>query len=358
MIIKNLWMINQSGLCVYSYRAKFSDYDLDVIMFGGFIRALASFTETLSQKNIRFLKLEEDELYFRNLKDIIVVSIMNTAGAEQTVIDQMLEFIGEKFLDSYLANLKSPTFDWSTIVEPFTEDISYVIGDEELYEEMKRELINNLLQDIMQGKQPPDVLTWKIAYLFSSSTHDEINKTLEMIDQVQSIIPSMKYDAILESKINDAFFKAKVQLSTKLIKDRNQLLVLCANMDLYNKIFKNFLAFGTLCIQHRDFSNLFKTLSSMKNSKINISFNVLIIDPIPSEREFNQLNELNLDNNLYIWENRTVNKNIEQIISKNSKLHLANPICNLDYGCPKVFDMVIKINADSDEFIEELKVDK
>lgn len=336
-------MINSSGLTVYSYKAKYSDYEIDEMLFGGFISALASFGESLSKKNIKFLKLGEDELYFKNLQDVVVVTIMNTAGAEQSVIDQMLQFIGEKFIEKYVNDLNSPTFEWNAIQEDFTEEISYVLGDEELYEEMKRELINNLLQDIMQGKQPPDVLTWKISYLFSESTPEEIIKTIEMIDQVNNILPSMRYDAILESKISDAFYKAKVQLSTKLIKDRNQLLVLCDDMDLYNKIFKNFLAFGTLCIQHKDFDSLFKALSTMKNSKLNKSFNALILEPLPSYNDFKKIKELKLDSKIYIWEKRTVNSRIEKLVSEN--VFLANPICNLDYGCPKVFDMAVSINS-------------
>ena len=55
MIIKNLWVINSSGLCVYSYKANFSDYSLDETMFGGFISALASFTETQGFTNIKNL---------------------------------------------------------------------------------------------------------------------------------------------------------------------------------------------------------------------------------------------------------------------------------------------------------------
>ena len=208
----------------------------------------------------------------------------------------------------------------------------------------------------MQGKQLPDVLTWKISYLFSESNHDEIIKTIEMIDQVNNILPTMRYDAILESKISDAFYKAKVQLSTKLIKDRNQLLVLCSDMDLYNKIFKNFLAFGTLCIQHRDFDNLYKALSTMKKSNMNISFNALLIEPLPTQNEIKKIEELNLDSKIYIWEKRAVNSRIEKMVNE-TNIILANPTCNLEYGCPKVFDMAVKITSDTDKDIERLEVE-
>lgn len=355
MIIKNLWVINSSGLCVYTYKANFSDYDLDETMFGGFISALASFTETLSQKNIRFLKLEEDELYFRDLKDIIVVTIMNTAGAEQTVIDQMLQFIGEKFLENYSENLKSPIFDWSSIVEGFTEEINYVLGDEELYEEMKRELINNLLQDIMNGKQPPDVLTWKISYLFADSTPDEIVKTIEMIDQVTDILPTLRYDAILESKITDAFYKAKIQLSTKLIKDRNQLFVVCNDNDLFNKVFKNFLAFGTLCIQHKDYTGLIKSLQSIVRAHLNLTFNILLLKPFPSKDELAKLKELHVDEHIFVWELRETSETTKNFIEK-SGFQLSNTPCSLDHSCPKLFNLVYKLNQFQSNSIENLTV--
>ena len=355
MIIKNLWVVNSSGLCVYSYKANFSDYDLDETMFGGFISALASFTSNLSQKNIRFLKLEEDELYFRDLKDIIVVTIMNTAGAEQTVIDQMLQFIGEKFLENYSESLKSPIFDWGSIVTDFTNEMSYVLGDEELYEEMKRELINNLLQDIMGGKQPPDVLTWKISYLFADSTPDEILKTIEMIDQVTDILPTLRYDAILESKITDAFYKAKVQLSTKLIKDRNQLFVVCQDNELFNKVFKNFLAFGTLCIQHKDYNGLIKSLQSIVRANINLTFNILLLNPLPSKDELAKLKELKIDEHIFVWELRDLSNNMKDFVSK-SGFKLSNAPCSLDNGCPKVFNLVYELSQFQKNNIENLVV--
>ena len=356
MIIKNLWVINSSGLCVYSYKANFSDYDLDETMFGGFISALASFTENLSQKNIRFLKLEEDELYFRNLKDIIVVTIMNTAGAEQTVIDQMLQFIGEKFLENYSDNLKSPVFDWSLIIPDFTAEITYVLGDEELYEEMKREMINNLLQDIMGGKQAPDVLTWKISYLFSDSTHDEISKTIEMIDQVMMILPTLKYDAILESKITDSFNKAKVQLATKLIKDRNQLFVVCDDINLFNKIFKNFLAYGTLSIQHKSIQGLIKSLSSILKADLKLIFNILIVKPLPTEEEIKLLKSMKIHDRVYIWEIRNSDPAIKSLLEQ-TNFHLANSPCVMDHACPRVFNMVYKFSQFQKESIEDLIVD-
>ncbi len=355
MIIKNLWVINSSGLCVYSYKANFSDYDLDENLFSGFISALASFTETLNQKNIRFLKLEEDELYFRDLKEIIVVTIMNTAGAEQSVIDQMLQFIGEKFLENYSENLKSPTFDWSTIIPDFTKEMNYVLGDEELYEEMKRELINNLLQDIMSGKQPPDVLTWKISYLFADSTPDEITKTIEMIDQVTDILPTLRYDAILESKITDAFYKAKIQLSTKLIKDRNQLFVVCNDTELFNKVFKNFLAFGTLCIQHKDYNGLIKSLESIVKAKLNLTFNILLITPFPTKDELSKIKQLNIDNHIFVWELRGISDNMKNLMDKTG-FTLSNPPCSLDHSCPKLFNLVYQLNQFQSNSVENLSV--
>ena len=354
MIFKNLWVINSSGLCVYSYKANFSEYDLDENLFSGFITALASFTENLNQKNIRFLKLEEDELYFRDLKELIVVTIMNTAGAEQSVIDQMLQFIGEKFLENYSESLKSPTFDWSTIVEDFTKEMNYVLGDEELYEEMKRELINNLLQDIMSGKQPPDVLTWKISYLFADSKPDEITKTIEMIDQVTDILPTLRYDAILESKITDAFYKAKIQLSTKLIKDRNQLFVLCNDTELFNKVFKNFLAFGTLCVQHKDYAGLIKSLQSIVKANL-LTFNILLITPYPSKDELNKMKELNIDKHIFVWELHNTSDDMKNFISKSGFI-LSNPPCSLDHSCPKLFNLVYQLNQFQSNAIENLTI--
>ena len=207
----------------------------------------------------------------------------------------------------------------------------------------------------MGGKQPPDVLTWKISYLFADSKPEEITKTIEMIDQVTDILPTLRYDAILESKITDAFYKAKIQLSTKLIKDRNQLFVVCNDNDLFNKVFKNFLAFGTLCIQHKDYAGLIKSLQSIVKAHLNLTFNILLLTPFPSKDELSKLKELHIDDHIFVWELRGMSENTKNFITK-SGFQLSNTPCSLDHSCPKLFNLVYHLNQFQNSSIENLTV--
>ncbi|MFX0095462.1 MAG: hypothetical protein ACFFBD_27245, partial [Candidatus Hodarchaeota archaeon] len=99
MIIKDLWIIGNSGVCLYHYHALFSDYEIDQKLFSGFVAALSLFSTSLAGKNIDFLKMKDDEMYFVSFANIIIISIMNTSGGEQYVIKQILNYIGEKFLE-------------------------------------------------------------------------------------------------------------------------------------------------------------------------------------------------------------------------------------------------------------------
>jgi hypothetical protein len=331
---------------LYHYSASFSDYEIDNTLFGGFIAALASFTETLSDAVFEFLKMQDDELHFIVDDNIIVVSIMSTADAEQQVINQLLTFVGEKFNENYAKYLMVDNFDWEKVEKEFTSEIEFIASDEEIYEEMKRELIQKLFNEVIQGILPPDILNWKVAHLFSTSTRSEIHKTIEMIDRLDNILPTMKHDKILESKIKDAFLTAKHQLNTKF-QEKNQLLVLCHNDIIFQKILKNFLAYSTLCVKITEFSGLIAAIQSIENWIDNIAYNVLIIDPHLSLDEIEQLLQLQIAGKIFIWTRQKLSPEYSEIFDPYENITLHNGYCDFDYGCPKIFNIVNEIGFNS-----------
>ncbi|MFX1255757.1 MAG: hypothetical protein ACFFCZ_29400 [Promethearchaeota archaeon] len=255
MIIKDLWIIAGSGLCLYHYHASFSEYEIDETLFSGFIAALASFTASLAKKEIDFLKMQNDEIYFISLEDIIVVSIMSTAGGEQHVIEQILKFVGEKFLKYGAEISKNDVFDSEEIKELFTEEIEELCGDETLYDDIKREMINNLSNQVIQGKLSPDVLYWKIMQLYANATPDEITKMLMTFENMKRILPTITDDTILLAKINEIFQSVKIQLNVTLNREKNYLLVLCQDNSLLETITNNFLPYGTYSILYTSLSD-------------------------------------------------------------------------------------------------------
>lgn len=343
MIIKDLWIINNSGHVLYHYTASFSDYRIDEELFGGFISALSIFTSNLTQSQISFLKMQEDEMYFFKIEGIIVVSIMNSAGAEQDVIDQILGFVGDKFLEYYKKEVNNPNFNWNQIKDDFRNEIEFVTGDEQLYEEMKREMINKLFNEILQGTIPPDILHWKIAHLFSSSTSNEIRKIIDIIDGLLKISPTMNHDMILASKITNAFHRARNQLQIKLLHQKNQLLVLCNDESLFQKILKNFLIYGTLCIKIDSFAGLEAIVKSIEKWIKIEKYNILITEPqkmITAEQLTNILDS-NSTNQIFLWSNEMLPEDILKLES-NHKINFYIGNCQFDYGCPKIFKIINK----------------
>lgn len=341
MIIKDLWIIKTTGGVVYHYKASFSDYDIDQEMFGGFIAALATFGESLTQKQVRFLKLKGDELYFQVLGQVIVVSIMSSAGAEQNVIDQMLLYVGERFVEEYEKNLGDEFFEWSAIEEAFSGEIEYITADASIYEEMKREMINRLLNDILHGTVPPDILAWKVGALFSDSTDEEIDKTIELVDGLLNILPSLKHNPVMENKITGAFKAARQQLQLKKMRSKNQLFVLCTQDELYEKIFRNFLTFGTLSMQFKTFDQLLAGVQSIKNHHKELYYNVMILDYELSSKEVQNLASSVPKGKIFVWEDLLPSGVEDDHLG--DQFNVSPGFCSFEHACPKIFDIINSI---------------
>jgi hypothetical protein len=353
MIIKDLWIIASSGLCLYHYHAPFSEYEIDETLFSGFIAALASFTASLAQKEIDFLKMQNDEIYFISLEDTIVVSIMNTAGGEQHVIEQILKFIGEKFLKYRAEISKNGVFDSEEIKELFTKEIEELCGDETLYDDIKREMINNLSNQVIQGKLSPDVLYWKIMQLYSNTTPDEITKMLITFENLKRILPTITDDTILLAKISEAFQSVKIQLNVTLNREKNYLLVLCQDNSLFEAIANNFLSYGT-------YSILYDSLSGFQHAIENwdkpFPYNTMVTQSSLTMTDVNFLLDLKLkpQSKMFLFVEDLSSEILEGLSDWKEGIVNINPYYHLDQlqcqsTCPIVGDIVnqfvnVKIN--------------
>jgi hypothetical protein len=346
LLIKDLWIISTHGLSVYHYHSPQSNYQLDDTLFSGFIAALSTFAESLSQKHIDFLKLENDEIYFVTNKEvnIIVVSIINTTAGgttEEHVIEQLLHFVGEKFVESFGHHLEKVMFDFDLIADTFTKEIEFITADDRIYEELKREMINKLLSEVITGKISPDVLHWKVASLFSNSTHQEIQKTIEMFDNLSSVLSTVTNDVVLESKLSEAFQKATFQLKRTLFRDesKKQLYVLCQDEITFHNIFNNFLKFGTACSYFNSAEALEAAIIAVNKYIKGFNYNILVVQPTITTHEAEILSRLQTDHSIIIWTDNQESE-VQKLFETRSNIKIEDGYCDLEHGCPKIFKIL------------------
>ncbi len=324
LIIKDLWIITKGGLCLYHYHASYSEYDLDESLFSGFIAALAAFTTSLASSHIDFLKMKGDEMYFEILDEIIVVSIMTTGG-EQHVITQMLYFIGEKFQDTFSNQLKLHTFDWDRIADNFTSEIEFLWADDEIYEETKREMINELFTQVTQGKLSPEDLYWKTMMLFLNSPVDVIEKTIDLIKNLETIsLPTLPLDMRLKAKVNATFQKIINELNAILYNklQTRRILIISDDYDLFQSLSNKFLAFGTLSMLFMTCFDLQITMKYWTEDQVPSS--VLLIQPTITTEELDILDRLKLEteSKIYLWVKELPPEVKEIIDTKNNFIYI------------------------------------
>ncbi len=128
MILKDLWIVSKAGICLYHYQIMPSDYDEYENLFSGFISAFTSFTATITNKPIDFIKIGPEELHFVVLNDITLVSTILAPNEEMNVneraiIRQLLKSIGERFIEKYAKIVKKGYFRSDLINNDFNQDI-------------------------------------------------------------------------------------------------------------------------------------------------------------------------------------------------------------------------------------------
>ena len=356
MIVKELWIMLKSGLNLFHYQTLYSDYqNLDSLLFSGFITALSEFAMSMSNKQIEFLKLQIDELYFVIKDAIIVTSIIDaTQGIEKNVLTQLLDYIGEKFLEMYASQLKNNLFNWDTIEEEFSHEIKLLITDQGIYEELKRELINSLFNQVLNRKLSPDVLHWKLTELSTNNAPDEIVKTLGIIENLIKILPATKSDVIIQSKVEDSLQTVQSFLLKKLTHEKYQLFVLCSDDRLFEEILGTFLVYGIICNQFRTFEALYKSIKTVNDTFGQFGYPVLLANPTISSEEILLVTNLCVQTKVFYWSTEKPTDNLLKlsVVKENFSL-LPHVRCLFTQGCPKIQD-VLKDIKNSSNLIEQI----
>ncbi|KKK62721.1 hypothetical protein LCGC14_3001500, partial [marine sediment metagenome] len=241
MLVSDIWIIHESGLCYYHYQSPFStSYEFDNDLFSGFIAALSAFTKPLSNKAIDFLKMQDEQLHFVIIDGIIITALVNELeDIDQEAIIQLLTYIGDKFIEKYSNYLDGHIFDWALIEKDFTEEISFLIAKDTVIEEMRRERISNLVNDVIMEKATPVNLVNSISKLYSNAKWQEIAKAKETIHNISRILPTLKYDVFLEARISNALKKTIDHLDwlAKLKLPMTQFFVYCEEDEVFERLF-------------------------------------------------------------------------------------------------------------------------
>ena len=317
MIIKDLWIITPTGLCVYHYKAQFSNYTIDAQLFGGFVAALATFATTLGDNKIELIKMGIDELHFTTLEKLIVASIMSGQGAEPIIVDTLLKYVGQKFTENYGTELAKPYFEWDMIAEPFSNSINFIVADQTIYESRKEYLIDDLVSKILSGEVPPKLLQWKITNLFLDSEMDVIQKVIEKLKQYETKIPTAIRDPLLLAGLQQALKSSVGLLANVIPREKSSLIVLSEDKETYPDLYQRLLAFNIFSIPAHSVENIQLIIDHWKDE---MPYNVLYTGFTISEEIFDKLNNLKTNSKIIIWTSKIVVYLTKSIIRKGNVL--------------------------------------
>lgn len=297
MIIKNIWILSKVGLCYYHYAAPYSDYNLDESLFSGFIAGITSFAATLSDENksIEFIQLDEDELYFEPIGDLITASIV-TPGDEKIqpfTIKVMLQFIGTKFLDMYQDSIDDFLFEKSDINEEFSKEIQNFLQDKDMMEDIKREQFQNLFNEAINGLVPIDLLHWRGVQLFAKSNTELLKESINLIENLNEVSTSLINDELLEARVTEVLHKLLRDLRQNIIEpDRKKLLIVCRETVSFENLTKILLTRGIHSIHCPSLEYLVEVINTWKDS---VSYDILFIDAKVSRRSLRSIHDLELE---------------------------------------------------------------
>ncbi len=302
MIIKNIWILSKVGLCYYHYSAPYSDYNLDESLFSGFIAGINTFADSLSDENksIEFIKLDEDELYFESIGDLITASIV-TPGDEKIqpfTIKVMLQFIGTKFLDMYQERIDDFLFEKSDITDEFSLEIQNFLQDKEMMEDIKREQFQNIFNEAINGLVPIDLLHWRGVQLFSDSDPKLLKDSLNLIENLSTVSRSLIDDAMLEARVTEVLYKLLRDLRQNIIEpDQKKLLIVCRETDNFENLSKILLTRGILSIHCPSIEYLVEVINSWKEP---VSYDILFINAKVSRRALRAIHDMEMKNDTKI----------------------------------------------------------
>lgn len=302
MIIKNLWVIAKVGLCYYHYTAPYSDYQIDENLFSGFVAGLSHFADSLSaeHKSLEYLKMGEDELYFETIGEIIVATIVmpREEKLQPFSIKVMLQFVGTKFLELFMSEMEDLSFDWIEINELFTNEINAFLQDKELLEEIKREQLQNLFNDVINSKIPLDIFHWRSVQLFADSDPLALKNAIDLLENLLEVASNLITDKILQAKISEILYRLMHDLGESILKhDPKVLFIVCEKTELFNILSNIFLVKGIKALHSTRLDYLIEKIAKWNNST---PFDILVIENSVTPRMIKTLHNLNMDPNVKI----------------------------------------------------------
>jgi peroxiredoxin len=359
VLISDLYIIHESGLCYYHYQSPFStSYEFNQDLFGGFIAALSAFTKPLSNKAIDFLKMQNEQLHFVVFDHIIVVSLVNELeDIDQEAIIQLLSYAGDKFLEKYGDQIDKAV-EWDLLKDEFTEEISFLIDKDAVIEEMRRERISNLVNDVISGKITPVNLVNSISKLYSNAEWQEISKAKETIDNISNILPTLKYDIFLEARISNALKKtiSHLQWLAKLKLPMSQIFVLCEDDSVFEGLFNLFISHNSIPVHFKSIQSLISAIENNTAWNEGMSYNILILsgDNIKT-KELNKLIKL-VNKNIYLYLDLEEGTVLKSILEEVSSLVYKKRDCEISETCEYCQDFLESIyKTELDNLMNQVK---
>ena len=134
VIVKELRIVLKTGRQIYHYPIELLNYDkIDDVLFPGFITALTQFAITSSNKELRSIRMQDDQYFFTIKDPIIIVLILDQSEEEahHLVIDTILKYLCEIFLRKYknFLNAGDNIFSRMKITYDLTEEVEHYLQD-------------------------------------------------------------------------------------------------------------------------------------------------------------------------------------------------------------------------------------
>ncbi len=328
MLISDIYIIHESGLCFYHYQSEYStSFEFDEDLFGGFIAALSAFTRPLANKTIDFLKMQNEQLHFVISKNIIVVSLVNELeDIDQEAIIQLLNYVGDKFIELYGHQIDQAV-EWDLLKDEFTEEISFLIDKDAVIEEMRRERISNLVNSISK--------------LYSNAKWQEIAKAKETINNISSILPTLKYDVFLEARISNALQKTINHLEwlAKLKLPMTQLFVLCEESTTFDKLFNLFIANNSIPVHFKSLVSLVSAIENNASWNDGLSYNILILSKDIKTKDLKKLLKL-VKKDIYLFIDAEEGTVLKSVLAEISNIVFRYRDCEISENCEKCKDYI------------------
>ncbi|MFX1511968.1 MAG: hypothetical protein ACFFCQ_05235 [Promethearchaeota archaeon] len=163
MIIKNLLITTNAGICLFHYKTPQSDLKYNEHLFSSLITAISSIITFFTKESIDYIQIGSDRLYLLPLESqesSLILSTIISGEHDEYITQFFLSSIGEQFLISYanhLEKIDKENIDWELITGDFKEQIESVWNNRAFQEAARREMVKEMFHKL--NLQSPDTLT-------------------------------------------------------------------------------------------------------------------------------------------------------------------------------------------------------